>query len=415
MQKRISVDDLGHGMYVAALDRPWLETSFVFQGFPIRSDEEIAALRRQCTFVIIDIEQSSKDVHARLLALPSPAAAPRAIKPAPTANRTDEEEDPQAEAEGLTREVETGLVVYSDAKSYIDAVLEDIRLGHSLDTRRARKLVSNVVDSVVRNVNALLLLTNLRHKDEYTSQHCVNVCILAVAFGRYLGLEKHDLNDLGLGALLHDIGKMKVPLEILNKPGRLTAEEFAVIKGHPTHGRRILDRVDGVPERVLDVVLSHHERADGSGYPRGARHSDISRFAMIVAIVDVYDAVTSDRVYHAGTSPHDALTMMYDRAPQTFDTDLFESFIRCLGIYPVGSLVELSTGEVAVVVGGSRRRQLKPVIMLVLDKDKQRYPVRRLFSLNQPGHSVEIRRILESKAFGIDVREILLDEFAAAF
>jgi hypothetical protein len=135
---------------------------------------------------------------------------------------------------------------------------------------------------------------------------------------------------------------------------------------------------------------------------------------MIVAIVDVYDAVTSDRVYHSAASPHDALTMMYDWAPQAFHAELFESFIRCLGIYPVGSLVELSTGEVAVVVGASRKRQLKPVIMLVLNKDKQRYPVRRLFNLNQPGHQVEIRHILESRAYGINVRRILLEEFALA-
>jgi putative nucleotidyltransferase with HDIG domain len=258
MQKRISVDDLSHGMYVAALDRPWLETSFAFQGFPIRSDEEIAELRRQCVFVVIDVEQSSKGVQARLLALPSPRPVSPRTAPDPAAGTARDEDDPQIEIEGLTREVESGLVVYSDAKSYIDAVLEDIRLGRSLNTRRARQLVSHVVDSVVRNVNALLLLTNLKHKDEYTSQHCVNVCILAVAFGSFLGLDKHDLNDLGLGALLHDIGKMKVPLEILNKPGRLTEEEFAVIKGHPAHGRRILDAVDGLPERVLDVVWSHH-------------------------------------------------------------------------------------------------------------------------------------------------------------
>jgi len=413
MHKKISVDELRLGMYVSELDRPWEETSFLFQGFPVHEQRDLDEIARLCEHVYIDTERSAEAYGH--LQTHSPEA-PTRPEPADRARRTAAGPGQGGQDErSFVAELDTARRIFSDAKTYIDVALEDVRLGRSLDTQVARSNVSEIVQSILRNASALTLMTNLKSRDEYTSIHCVNVCILSVAFGRHVGLGPDELADLGLGALLHDIGKMRVPLEILNKPGRLSAEEFAIIKEHVNHGRDILAPSEDLPPRALDIVLSHHERLDGSGYPRGLDGEGISRFAMMVAIVDVYDAVTSDRVYHAAISPHDALSMMYDSSPVSFDKDLFEQFIKCLGIFPVGSLVELSTGEVAMVMTVNRKRHLKPIVMLLLDPDKRPYRVRKMVNLALPaeGEELQIRRILESSAYDLNVRDILLHETVA--
>lgn len=411
MQKKISVDELRIGMYVSGLDRPWAETPFVFQGFPIHHRDELDALRRVCDYVFIDTERAAEP-HERLSTLrPDQDPVRRSIRVASVTDRSrvySYDDDPAA----FAAELETARRVFYGAKGFVESALEDARLGRSIDTDAARQNVSEVVDSVLRNASALMLMSNLKNRDEYTSIHCVNVCIFAVAFGRHLELDVDELSELGLGALLHDIGKMRVPIDVLNKPGRLTLEEFEVIKRHVTLGREILGTVADLPRRALDIVYSHHERVDGSGYPRGLRGAGISQFAMMVALVDVYDAVTSDRVYHAAISSHDALSMMYDHTPVTFDKTLFEQFIKCLGIFPVGSLVELNTGQIGMVMTVNHKRHLKPIVMLLLDPDRQPYRRRKMINLASQveEEDLHIKRILESSAYHLNVREILKNE-----
>lgn len=414
MKQAISVDDLKVGMYVSELDRPWLGTPFLFQGFPITSREEIEQLRECCRHVYIDTAQS------------------RVMEGAPTGGEhrfetgrvnVRPEQKPVAAEEpderALRHELREARQVYAGARSYIGRVLHDVRLGHSIDTQTARALVDQAVASIMRNEGALMWLTQLKHRDEYTALHSINVCILALVFGRHLGLSGEELGELGLGALLHDIGKMRVPLALLNKPTGLTQEELRQLEQHPTHGYRILAEERGFPERALDVVYSHHERIDGGGYPRGLHGAQISRLAVIVSIVDVYDAITSERVYHTGISPHEALNLMYGWGARTFPAEELQEFIKCLGIYPIGSIVELETGEVGVVMTVNRRAHLRPIVLLLLDVDKAPYSVHRLLNIDlmaKTGHPRNIRRILPSNAYGIDVRRVILegDNFVSA-
>lgn len=423
---KVYVSDLKPGMYVAELDRPWLGTPFLFQGFPITSDEQIAQLRACCQHVFVDVTQSvGWEPDMRLLRrmddyllLEQPADdEPQATQPPRfTTQRVNRESDAKSAVKQDTAAFLTTLQrareTYGRTHEYVSQVLEDVRLGRAVDPVEAKKVVNALVDSIMTNESALVWLTMLKRRDEYTSQHSLNVCIMSLVFGRHLGLAEHELRELGHGALLHDIGKMKVPLEILNKIERLTDDELAELKRHAGYGYDMLKNSQHISAQALEVVRSHHERVDGSGYPRGLKGEEISQFATIVSVVDVYDAITSDRVYHMGISPHEALNLMYGWTPHSFLRDLIESFIKCLGIYPIGSIVELETGEVGVVMTMNLAQRMRPIITLVLDTEKKPYPMRKLLNLahyaddNWP---LNIKRILQSNAYGIDVRSLVLE------
>ena len=219
-------------------------------------------------------------------------------------------------------------ISYDKTSSYIDTALEDVRLGRAVDTQHARMLVAELVDNIVRSPNAVMWLTYLKKRDEYTPIHCVNVCILSISFGRCLALSKVDLTELGLGALLHDLGKMKVPLEILNKPSRLTPEEFELMRQHPTDGYNLARQDDDMPLASLDIIKHHHERKNGQGYPDHFLEFNIPLLTQIAALVDVYDAITSDRCYHDGISPYDALNDIYHWTKNDFNLQLVEEIGR---------------------------------------------------------------------------------------
>lgn len=345
---KVDVNALKHGMYVAELDRPWLETPFLFQGFPITKDEEIAQLQAYCKFVFVDVTQSvGWEPDMRLLrrmdeylVLEQPEEEEPAARPTPrfTTQRVNVAVEPRQgwkqETGSFMKVLQRARESYGRTHDYIQRVLEDVRLGRAIDLAEARQLVNELVSSIMANESALVWLTMLKHRDEYTSQHSINVCIMSLVFGRHLGLSEGDLRELGHGALLHDIGKMKVPLDILNKTGRLTDDEMEELKRHASYGYELLKDSEHISARALDIVRSHHERVDGSGYPRGLKAGEIGQFPMIVSVVDVYDAITSDRVYHMGISPYEALNLMYGWTPHSFQRDMVEAFIKCLGIYP---------------------------------------------------------------------------------
>jgi len=407
---KVNVVDLMPGMYVSELDRPWLGTPFLLQGFEIRDDEQIAELQKTCRYVFVDTERTSADVRQHLLSLPETRHA-RARRQRQFTDTVTLKPD-LVEQVDFYKELKAAKTLHAESYAYTVQALEDVRLGRSVDTRQARRLVLRLTDSIVRNDHALVWLTQLKARDEYTVTHCINVCILALSFGRYLGLPQHELHALGLGALLHDLGKMKVPLDVLNKPGRLTPAEFEIIKQHPVQGYQLLTRNAGLSEPVLDIVRHHHERLDGKGYPDQLPDSQIRELTRIASIVDVYDAITSDRVYHDGIPPHDALRNMFDWAPGNFDQALIEAFIRCLGIYPIGSLVELKSGHVGVVVTSNEANRLKPSVLLILNRDKQPYPKRKFINLASPRWQTgkqppEIARVLEQDAYGIDLPAIV--------
>ncbi len=403
MKRKIAVSDLNCGMYVCELDRPWLESQCLFQGFRIETSAQLHEFQngclRECRYVVIDTVKGVDLVTA-------PSA--RSTSDAPAAA-------PGKRAYPRTVAVETEFAkadsARSSARGFIDQVFADVAAGRAPRLNDVRVVIENLVDSIVRNPDAQMCLTQLKERDQYTAQHSVNVCVLSLAFGRHLGLPKSGLQLLGTGALLHDIGKLKTPLEILNKPGRLSDQEFTIMKQHPERGREVLSAIPGMPSEVIDIALSHHERLQGHGYPRGLESDAISPWSKMVAIVDVYDAITSDRVYHDGMASTEALTRMYEWRERDFDPQLLEQFIQCIGIYPIGSLVELSSGEVGVVISVNPRLRLRPKAILVLDCDKNPYFPTRIVDLaryldNDSG-PYTIRRVLEPGAHNIDVREHL--------
>jgi putative nucleotidyltransferase with HDIG domain len=410
MKVKIDVNDLEHGMFVSELDRPWTETPFLLQGVLIESGEEIAEFRRLCNYVYIDVERSREVIAPKLRTL---AAKPPA-EDKPHSNEITLRVV-EREQEAFRKELKVARKIHRRTRGYIDKLLDDVRLGNSLDTDTARELVGDMVDSISRSPNAMLWLTHMKKRDEYTSIHCMNVCVLALTFGRTLGLERKQLNMLGLGALLHDIGKMHVPLELLNKPGRLTDEEFEIIKTHTTSGYHLLRQEKGMPGEVLDIVRSHHERINGRGYPDGLTADFIGLLVQITSIVDVYDAITSDRCYQDGIAPHDALKNMFDWAGENFDAGLVENFIKCLGIYPIGSMVELNTGHIGIVVSANEKSRLRPIILLVINKTGERYDIPRLLNLAHPQwkkkeNLLEVKRIVSSHETELDMHQLVANE-----
>jgi len=411
MKKKVDVAELEIGMYVSELDRPWLETPFMFQGFEITDEQELNDVRQFCQYVYIDTDQSKvlpddnkgsqKDDELELEILKKTA------KPSEPKDRTKIYEDE------TTLEQEIALIreTHDEALILTAEIMEDVRLGKSFNTEGAKKVVSKIVKSVIRNPDALACFTQLKNRDAYTAEHSLRVCILALSMGRHLGMAEGELQVLGIGAMLHDIGKMRIPLDVLNKPGELTAKEAELIKKHVPYGVEILERTAGIPEAAIDVARSHHERYDGTGYIHGRRGDQISEFGLIGGIVDYYDAVTSDRAYHNGMSAHSALKIMYELRNKAFHGGLMEEFIRCMGIYPIGSVVEMNTGEVGVVVTMNRVRRLRPRVVMVLQANNTPYPRPLTVDLAQlttkNGKAYEISSVVEPGLYGINPTDYL--------
>ena len=406
---KVYSEQLKLGMYVQDLDRPWLESPFMFQGFILDTDELIQQVQDVCEFVFISVEESIGDIRPHLQTLATQAPIKRSAPPRIKITPDDDER------ENFLAALRRSRKTYDKTRTYIDTALEDVRLGRSVDTKQAKLLVSDLAENIVRSPNAVVWLTHLKNRDEYTSIHCINVCILAISFGRCLGLGKVDINELGLGALLHDLGKMKIPLEILNKPARLTPEEYEQMKQHPTYGYELIKKHDDIPLASLDIILHHHERRNGKGYPDQLLEFNIPLLTQIAAIVDVYDAITSNRCYHDGIAPYDALNDIYRWAKTDFDLQLVEKFIKCLGIYPIGSLVVLSTNETAVVISACDKTRLRPIVMLIQDRERKYYKTRNLLNLALPQWSegptaIKIQGIVSSSEHDIDLRRIVDEE-----
>jgi HD-GYP domain-containing protein (c-di-GMP phosphodiesterase class II) len=407
-KRQVAVADLRKGMYVCELDRPWLDSPFLLQGFPIRTDRELEVLRQLCTFVYVDTQRSAwipPDLPPVSERPPTPRLkiqeTPAVLKPPPT------------EPDRFREDMERAGQVRQFAHDYVLRTLEDVRLGRSIDTKQAREMVTTLANQVVEAPSAMVWMTQLKQRDEYTSQHSVNVCILSLTFGRFLGLEQSVLNTLGLGALLHDVGKLKVPLEILNKPGALRRDEFQIMMSHPEQGHALLARSEDVPAAALDVVLHHHERSDGRGYPHRLTHEQIPFLTKVVSIVDIYDAISSDRIYHDRLSAQEALNRVY--RSHGLDRELVESFIRCIGIYPIGALVELTNGQVAVVVGLNEHQRLRPVVMLLREADHTTPTQRRLINLasdvwRATPEAPAIRQVLLPGDIKIDLRALIREQ-----
>jgi len=395
MLTRVTVSELRVGMYVHELCGSWLEHPFWRRSFAIDSPEMLERLRTsrvEAAWVdssrnVAAAPQDEPAANALRAAPPGDSAAQAATPPVPPAAV-----EPSATADApppppvrpdvpLHAEIENARNVCKSVRGAVEALFREARMGGALDRQRIDTAVRAVRDSVDRNPGALLTLARLKRADEYTYMHSVAVSGLMAHLARTLGLDEHAQLQAAAAGLLHDIGKIGVPAAVLNKPGKLTDEEFDVIRGHPRVGHEVLERTGGMDEVVLDVCLHHHERIDGKGYPDGLSDDRISLFARMGAVCDVYDAVTSDRPYKRAWTPTEALRQMASWRGGHFDEAVFRAFVRSLGVYPVGSLVRLKSQRLAVVTDPHPTELRKPTVRVVYSITMQEPIAPRLMRL----------------------------------
>lgn len=381
MLKKISVDQLVVGMHLKEFCGSWMEHPFWRTGFVVNDPKDIdSILASSIKEVWIDCDkgldvaqgaiavseaESEAQVEAELL---QAADARRTVAPVSTAV-----------------EIERAANICLQSKQAVISMFQEARMGRAIDVGGAQLMVEEITDSVTRNPGALISLARLKTVDDYTYMHSVAVCAMMVALAKQLGLDEQTTRTAGLAGLMHDLGKAMMPMDVLNKPGKLTAAEFAIIKTHPVEGHRALLSGTNVDPLVLDVCLHHHEKTDGSGYPKGLKSDEISLFAKMGAVCDVYDAITSNRPYKTGWDPAESLRKMAEWANGHFDTRVFQAFVKSLGIYPIGSLVQLSSGRLGVVVDQTGQSLTKPSVKVFFSTKSNMRIVPEVVDLSRPG------------------------------
>ena len=368
MLLKVKTSEVRVGMRVVEFCGAWVENPFWSSQVVLRSESDVQKLKDSgVQEVVVETQEPQEPQEA-----PRQDAIAQALPPSapPCA--------PKPKAAPLDKEAAKAAKICEQARDQVRQMFSDARMGRALDANGAQELVEEISNSVARNSSAIISVARLKTKDQYTYLHSVAVCALMVALARQLGFDEEGVRRAGLAGLVHDIGKLAVPLEILNKPGALSGEEFAMVKGHPSAGHAILARSQEMPLEALDVCLHHHEKFDGTGYPKGLKGEQISLLARMGAVCDVYDAITSDRPYKRGWSPAEAIGRMAEWSGKHFDDRVFKAFVKSVGIYPTGSLVRLESQRLAVVCeqGASL---LNPVVRVFYStKAQMRIPPERL-------------------------------------
>ena len=386
-------------MHVHEVPGSWLSHPFWRASFKLADDKQLAQLRAAVSHVVIDTrkgldvqqEQAQTtyldDVEVNVSdggedggALAQADLLPSAGTAAP----------PQPVS--FQDEVVRASRIVAQSRTAMKSMFQDVRMGKAIDAEHCLPLVSDIADSVQRNPGAIVSLARLKTSDDYTFMHSVAVCALMVTLAHQLGLSEADTREAGLAGLVHDLGKALMPPDVLNKPGALTPEEFAIMKSHPEAGHRMLVEGRGVGPVPMDVCLHHHEKVNGKGYPHGLKGDEISLFAKMGAVCDVYDAITSNRPYKAGWDPSDSITRMAQWAKDGhFDERIFQAFVKSIGIYPTGSLVKLKSGRLAIVVEQGETSLLRPVVKVFYSTKASEPLVPQLLDLSQSSDDIVSR------------------------
>jgi HD-GYP domain-containing protein (c-di-GMP phosphodiesterase class II) len=402
LKKQVTIGDLEFGMYIAELDRPWTETPFKFQGFVLKTHEELETLAKYCRVVFLDPER--REVGSSL----TDTLPPRAIA---KVNLTAGGKLRWHEVSTVEQEYPRAAASYGAAEVLVRETLSALRSGQTLQADKLREAVSLVTESVLRNPDAILLFSKLSEKGDYTQSHALDCSIYMAAFGRFLEMSREDIVLLGYLGLLQDLGKLKLPTGLIEKPGRLIPIEYQIAQKHVQHSAEILRATPGLPWQLAGLATLHHERLDGSGYPRRLKGNEIGMIGSIAGIVDTFDALTARRPYAPPISPSAALKMLYKVRGTLFDTYLVEQFIRCIGIYPLGSMVQLNSGDVGAVVALNPGKRLQPRVMVVQDAAGNPLRPQKLVDLSRnitapDGLPYHIKRALESSSVPIRAMDV---------
>jgi HD-GYP domain-containing protein (c-di-GMP phosphodiesterase class II) len=433
--RKIEASALHIGMFVSRLDRPWLETPFLFQGFYIRTKHEIGELQHYCNHVYVDIDQSTVDITGRFRVVRTSTLIEKIKRSTwmPSAMRSflkmlvgiftrkgkDIAETPAPgyfyqDTVPVKKEIKTAKTIYAGSIDRLTSVLDGIRRGEKIEISAMEAVVNPMVDSVLRNSTAMALMARMRATDDYTYSHSIGSSIWALVFGRHLGLNRESLKALCQGGLLLDVGKTRIPIALLKKPGVLTPEEMDQVRSHVEFGLELVKEIKGIDGRVIEMVATHHERYDGSGYPTGMKGHQIPVFGRMAGIIDSYVAMTSDRPYASAISTYNAMREFKSLSDKSFQSEMVEQFIQAIGIFPAGTLVELNTGEVGVVIKEYSFQRLRPEIALILDSNKEPLSEIRIIDLHgndkdpDAALTVWIERGIEPGAYDIDPSEYFL-------
>ncbi|WP_019896937.1 HD-GYP domain-containing protein [Methylotenera mobilis] len=373
MLKVVSTKQVRLGMFIHELKGSWIDHPFWKKAFKLEDSTDLKKLHASAIKEVVIDTSKGLDVlqevaldkpNEQQLPISKPIEEPQAIHQTAQVKRvTAAEERVRAKQ------------VISASRKAVTSMFNDARMGKAIKAEAAMQFVDDIADSVSRNEGALISLVRLKTKDDYTYMHSVAVCALMVALGKELGMSESDVKQAGLAGLLHDIGKAAVPIDVLNKPGALTDDEFSMVKLHPERGHELLIQANITDPVTLDVCLHHHEKVNGTGYPHRLQGDAISLFARMGAVCDVYDAITSNRPYKEGWEPGVSLQRMAQWAGH-FDDVVFKAFVKSVGIYPIGSMVKLKSGRLAVVIDQSPKSLLTPIVKVFFStKSKTRLPV----------------------------------------
>ncbi|MGE4265801.1 MAG: HD-GYP domain-containing protein [Deferribacterales bacterium] len=362
--KKISVNELQIGDKVVKLDKGWFETGLLTHKFTVKDNAVIQKLKDNGVDHVF-IERDELEAAVIDIFQGRPEEIIEHKKEIISRNYID-----------LDR-VSSARTLYVESVKIVHSVLGDIRSGKMFNENAVKSVASNIAEITLKNRGVMASMSKLKHHDDYTFLHSMNVSIFASSLAAHLGMSQKEVERIAQAGLLHDVGKMLVPAEILNKPGKLSEEEFKTMKSHVILGYEYLVR-QGLPKEMLNLALQHHERYDGSGYPQGLKDAQISVEGKIGAVVDIYDAITSDRCYHKGMEPPAALKLMFKWTDSHINKKIFEFFVMNVGIYPVGSLVLLDTNELAVVGRMNTVRPTEPAVLVFMDKAGRRVPVQMI-------------------------------------
>lgn len=381
MLKRIPVKHLKPGMFIQELCGSWMEHPFWRSSFMLEDPADIRRIT-ECGIheVWIDTARGADVLEHPEQAVDkaeSDAEVERELQRAASA--------PAMQRATMTEELARASQICARSKQAVVSMFNEARMGRAIQAADAMPLVDEISQSVARNPGALISLARLKTADDYTYMHSVAVCALMIALARQLGLPEEQVRQAGLAGLLHDLGKATIPLEILNKPGKLTDAEFEIVKSHPVQGHAMLHEAAGADAVALDVCLHHHEKVDGTGYPHHLKADEISLFARMGAVCDVYDAITSNRPYKAGWDPAESIRRMVEWSKGHFDETVFQAFVRSVGIYPVGSLVRLESGRLGVVMDQGSKSLLKPKLHVFYSTRADAHIKPEVVDLARPG------------------------------